>query len=280
MPKPLPSSMKAVLALERVHFRDRDLLPESPGIYFVLYGESKLRLAYLGRAANIHQRWIGHHRLPEFSLLTMLGLNVEIAWHHLVDDKELAEAEHFLISALSPPLNDGMTLTAGRNRSLPRTQDVRSAAGVVADFRARRQHALATVSSEEFWNDCNAEEDGDLMSLWPFPDHAETMDVNLQMRYESHNLTPFRVVTPPTYAANDSYWVGPKPNYSASWSERYSWTLEAARQVDCFLFAVAWSYAADFDLAERQRTFTLLLAEETVESTLRKDPSMVGKGGQ
>ncbi|WP_144429524.1 GIY-YIG nuclease family protein [Myxococcus hansupus] len=97
----LPLTRDDVLKLQRVVFQDRGQLPVESGIYFVLYGEPPERIAYIGKAKNFQKRWVGHHRIPEFILLTKLYIPVSIAWV-VVPIVELESNEMFLISTFAP----------------------------------------------------------------------------------------------------------------------------------------------------------------------------------
>ncbi|MBD2593739.1 excinuclease ABC subunit C [Nostoc spongiaeforme FACHB-130] len=55
-----------ILKLPNIALRSRELLPEQPGIYYVV-DESNV-IWYVGKAKNLHNRWLGdnHHRLDQY----------------------------------------------------------------------------------------------------------------------------------------------------------------------------------------------------------------------
>jgi hypothetical protein len=77
----------------------RTNLPELPGIYFVLDGY-KTPL-YIGRSANIRQRWNTHHRLNDIKNLP----DIAIAWLEVSEPSLLDSVEQALIDWFDPPLN-------------------------------------------------------------------------------------------------------------------------------------------------------------------------------
>jgi DNA-binding XRE family transcriptional regulator len=89
------------LDLPSVELSERATLPDAPGIYFVLSGDSTI--LYIGRATSIAERWRAHHRT--FQLSTMQ--NIRIAWVIVLDDMDLLSAiEQACIAYFMPTLND------------------------------------------------------------------------------------------------------------------------------------------------------------------------------
>ena len=81
-------------SLECVPYEHSDLLPDEPGLYFVIIRSSQLKnghfdtsLAYIGksgRSQGIRSRWRDqHHRDPDFTSLLTLGASIDIAWLEL-----------------------------------------------------------------------------------------------------------------------------------------------------------------------------------------------------
>lgn len=271
----LPMTLEEVLKLARVKFSNRDKLPAESGIYFVLYGDAPGRIAYIGRAKSFRHRWIGHHRVPEFVLLTKLGIPSEIAWI-AVDEDELKAAERSLIAIFTPPLNDGPTLKVSRSRSVT-LRDPPNAEDIVEEFRARRDGAIELLTSEDFWNTCN-DRDGDLLTVWPFANGAKLIELDMHWTcHDNHGLNPPRIVEPPSFSANESGVAEPKEDYEASWTERFAWTLDVARQVDSFLIGIVAYHSAGLKEEIRQLTFALILDEPGVEGTLRSNPELLDK---
>jgi hypothetical protein len=272
----LPLTFDAVQKLDRVSFADRGRLPGGSGIYFVMYGDPIHRIAYIGKAKNFQQRWVGHHRIPECVLLSKLSVPVEIAWVS-VPEEDLESAERQLIATFTPPLNDGPTLATDRVRSIPALRQTHTADDILAEHRARQQGAKEFLASETFWNACN-DEDGDLLCVWPFVDGTQLVELDMLWACrDSHDLEPFRVVTPPLFAANKSGVVEPDNDYEVSWVERRDWILRVARQVDSFIFAVAMFHTAALNDEDRRKIFGLLASEPTLESSFRCNPEVLAK---
>lgn len=83
--------------LPSIAFTKRPKLPPCPALYFVLAEE---KLLYVGRTANLLQRWNMHHRRSDF-----VKHNADrIAWLECSDLSEL-EMEDDLIATLEPALN-------------------------------------------------------------------------------------------------------------------------------------------------------------------------------
>lgn len=272
--KNTPLTLENVRALPKVRFEDLGQLPSTSGIYFVLYGDDPQRLAYVGKAKSFQRRWIGHHRIPECALLRKLGVSVVIAWFSC-PEPELPEVERKLISVFSPPLNDGPTLLTEQIRAAAPPPTSHTVESILEEVAKRQSFALGALTSEEFWNQCNGD-DGDLLTLWPFADGVDIVDVNmLWAERDNHCLSAFRVVTPPLFDANDSGTAEPNKDYEVSWLERRDWTLQVARQVDSFIFAVATFHASGLAAAERRRVFELLAKEPTLEQTIRDKPQLL-----
>jgi GIY-YIG catalytic domain len=75
---------------------DRRSLPQCQAIYFVIDEDSIL---YIGRTANLAERWIAHHRFNQ------LETNPRIAWLECSNEDLLPELERALIKHFSPLLN-------------------------------------------------------------------------------------------------------------------------------------------------------------------------------
>lgn len=90
-----------IAALPSVAFDARRELPDCQGIYFATTVDAVL---YIGRAMNINQRWIGHHRKADVARWE----GVKLSWlvfdgpPALLDEIERACIEHF-----NPILNGG-----------------------------------------------------------------------------------------------------------------------------------------------------------------------------
>ncbi len=83
------------------NIEQRGDLPECKAIYFVLSEAG--RILYIGKSVNLFQRWIGHHRLPQFG-----EMMVKIAWLELsadVDNAALHAIEKECIKHFKPLTN-------------------------------------------------------------------------------------------------------------------------------------------------------------------------------
>ncbi|MBE9217908.1 alfin [Dolichospermum flos-aquae] len=263
----LPRSLEEVLKLPNVHFIDRTLLPNESGIYFVIFEAQKQRLAYVGKAENLRMRWAGHHREPELWLLTCLGIPVDIAWIE-VEKEYLRTAEKFLIEVFRPPLNDIHTLETKR-RSLVRNNvraNIKTVPEVLQDYRDRKYQAVNLLQSDEFWEICNSD-DGDLICPWIYPDGFILFSINDLCDYrDTHNIMPSRVPYPPSFSANSgSGTIAPKEGYIATNTEKRYWLGEVAQQIDAWLVAVAYYYAAQISVSAVHQMLQALSSEETVE---------------
>jgi hypothetical protein len=83
-------------ALPSMPLSDRRNLPIISCIYFAL---SSGKVQYIGRSANLQQRWIQHHRQQ------YLDINSNIAWLEISNIDLLPQIEAALIEWFKPPLN-------------------------------------------------------------------------------------------------------------------------------------------------------------------------------
>ena len=273
----LPRSLEEILNLPNVHFIDRALLPNESGIYFVIFEVQNQRIAYVGKAKNIQKRWAGHHREPELWMLTSLGIPVDIAWVKL-EEKYLDEAEKFLIAVFRPPLNDIHTLESNRQRSgQQNNRHYKTVPEVLQDYRDRKHQAVQLLKSDTFWEVCNSSEDdndlgydGDLTCPWIYPNSVELCSVrDLCYYFDTHSIRPTVVPYPPAFAANNSGKVEPKEGYVATNTEKTSWLIQVALQIDAWLVAVAYYHAAEISPSVVRQTLQSLASEKTVEQTFR-----------
>lgn len=102
--------LNEIIKLAKLSLNQRKMLPENPGIYFVI-GKigSNLNLLYVGKTeTTLKERWKNHHRYKDFKILEASGVEVFIAWicPDVFDSQMLANLEKSLINLLKPPLND------------------------------------------------------------------------------------------------------------------------------------------------------------------------------
>jgi hypothetical protein len=75
----------------------RDDLPRSPAVYFVVEGDAVL---YVGRTTNMYYRWLYHHVVDLLGSLAM----VRIVWYPC-SESYLDELEWDMIKRFAPPFN-------------------------------------------------------------------------------------------------------------------------------------------------------------------------------
>jgi hypothetical protein len=85
-------------ALPFVSFADRKQLPSGPGVYFVMDGATVI---YIGRAVNLRNRWVAHHRLIQFRAIS----GARIVWLEINDVSLLDSVERACIDYFCPSLN-------------------------------------------------------------------------------------------------------------------------------------------------------------------------------
>ncbi|HAG85809.1 MAG TPA: excinuclease ABC C subunit domain-containing protein, partial [Cyanobacteria bacterium UBA12227] len=86
------------LTLPSLPLNERSHLPYCPAVYFVVANNNVL---YIGQTANLHDRWLAHHRWGQLKELNEL---VRIAWLECGEHHLLTEIEAALISHFEPPL--------------------------------------------------------------------------------------------------------------------------------------------------------------------------------
>jgi hypothetical protein len=91
-------SVDDILRLDWVSTDELDLLPQKPGVYFVVVWGVVI---YVGKSQNIMRRWMSHHRFDQ--IIEMGGADI----HYIVTDARDAGAlELEMIRLLSPELNN------------------------------------------------------------------------------------------------------------------------------------------------------------------------------
>lgn len=93
------------LSLPYVMMSEMDYLPNTSGVYFAI--DELGQVAYIGRSANIRQRWRAHH--VQGDLCDLSDLNsarcVRIAWLAITDVQSIESLERTLIQRFRPRLN-------------------------------------------------------------------------------------------------------------------------------------------------------------------------------
>lgn len=98
-------TLPSVLALPSTSYRERKLLPDSPGVYFAVI--DGMSIAYVGSTGSLRGRWRVHNQRVD---LLSLG---EVRIHYLEAACEsLAEIEQLAMDVFSPPFNRAPALIA------------------------------------------------------------------------------------------------------------------------------------------------------------------------
>ena len=95
-------------SLPSIPLEDRKMLPVISGIYFAI--DSQGTVQYIGRSANLNQRWLQHHRISNLEECD----RILIAWLEVTEPALLPEIEKALIDWFKPPLNGYISLSQDR----------------------------------------------------------------------------------------------------------------------------------------------------------------------
>ena len=87
------------LTLPSLPLAERSQLPKCSAVYFVTKDDCIL---YIGRTANLYQRWLAHHIWQQ---LYGIGGEIRVAWLECNDSELLPEIEKALIAHFKPLLN-------------------------------------------------------------------------------------------------------------------------------------------------------------------------------
>lgn len=121
-------TVRDILRLPYYSTDELDLLPQEPGVYFVMMSGSVI---YIGKSQNIMQRWSAHHRLEQ-----ILGMGDADVHYWLIDLEDTGWVEAEMIDKFCPELN---------NTPSPTTRPT----SIASDFA----HAQAVNTSGRFTND-------------------------------------------------------------------------------------------------------------------------------
>lgn len=125
-------------ALPSVMMDRRCELPQCPGVYFAVAADGAV--LYIGKARNIFNRWLGHHRLIDLKRAD----GVFISWLEI--DGDLDEIEHSCIEHFRPVLNgsDVSPNTRGKKTfSLRISDELMSRLADIAEIEYRTLSAQA-----------------------------------------------------------------------------------------------------------------------------------------
>ena len=124
-------------SLPSVSLSNKNLLPKSPGIYFVI--DSEKRIQYIGRSGSLHQRWSQHHRIKEFRKQK----SMKIVYLKINELSLLPEIEKALIKWFKPRLN-GMQTSLISTLSRPQKAEP----GKYGETKNRYQFMLTATASD------------------------------------------------------------------------------------------------------------------------------------
>lgn len=104
--------------LPSVALEAKSAFPQQPAVYFAIDNQSVIQ--YIGRAANLHRRWLHHHRCDQLSRMD----SVRVAY--LISDADsLPEIEKSMIEWFSPRLNRNAVIkSAVATRRNPRSRRI------------------------------------------------------------------------------------------------------------------------------------------------------------
>lgn len=89
--------------LPYVDFLNKDHLPETAGIYFIV--DKDYKILYVGKAQNLKNRWIGHHRYDQLKTINK-KINIKILWYSCKNEENaLTQLENYFIATYYPVLN-------------------------------------------------------------------------------------------------------------------------------------------------------------------------------
>lgn len=91
-----------ILQLPQISIKNRELLPDKSGIYYVL--DEKFIVWYVGQAKNLRNRWAGdsHHRLYQLQKQRKKQFTI---YYELVAESQLNAIERQRIEQYNPQLN-------------------------------------------------------------------------------------------------------------------------------------------------------------------------------
>lgn len=151
-------SVDDILRLDWVSTDELDLLPQKPGVYFVV---SWGVVIYVGKSQNIMRRWMSHHRLSQ--ILEMGGADI----HYIVIEAEEAGAlEVEMIQILSPELNKTKDVRNFPNTSsfvpgtLPMPMRVASTESLMIHLSEIRGHLISQPTFYRWLSICGIEPNG------------------------------------------------------------------------------------------------------------------------
>ena len=89
--------------LPSIKLLDKAKLPKIASIYFVT--DSNNRLLYIGKAQNIYQRWLNHHRYEQLAKINRRNL-IYLKWYKCENNEViLTKLENYFINLYQPELN-------------------------------------------------------------------------------------------------------------------------------------------------------------------------------
>ena len=117
-----------ILNLPKISLETKELLPEYSGIYYVI--DENNTIWYIGKAKNIHKRWLGksHHRIYQLEKQKQKYFNI---YYEQVNFSELDKREKQQIKKYTPHLNDSPV----KNKKVRSTETLlRETIATISDF--------------------------------------------------------------------------------------------------------------------------------------------------
>ncbi|KAB8316123.1 hypothetical protein SD81_028490 [Tolypothrix campylonemoides VB511288] len=129
------------LALPSLPLAERSQLPKCSGIYFVIKDGDIL---YVGRTANLYQRWLAHHIWQH---LYGVSGELRVAWLECSDTELLPAVEKAMIVHFKPLLNKCSGASQRLNAILP--DNVYEELLMLAETEKRTKSQMAALLIEE-----------------------------------------------------------------------------------------------------------------------------------
>ncbi len=171
-----------ILRLSHIGLKSRELLPEQPGIYYVL--DEKFIIWYVGQAKNLRSRWTGesHHRFYQLQKQRKKQFTI---YYELVAESQLDAIERQRIEQYSPQLNG----TKVKNKKLHPTETLlRETLVILAPYsfvlgvESPRKEDLKLIEDSIYWQDEWRVQKGVL------PLHVVHIGINLRELYAKESV--------------------------------------------------------------------------------------------
>ncbi|NEP03050.1 MAG: GIY-YIG nuclease family protein [Symploca sp. SIO2E9] len=142
----LPITLETIFALPALPLDYRELLPEIPGLYFAYSLGGENQLLYIGKAQNIREQWLKHHRLRDLQIVGCVVSQVNLAWlEFYASDEILTQQEQALIKRFKPPINE---LSFPDNYRVPTEQKLIEASQTLGDKTSESAQANINIDDD------------------------------------------------------------------------------------------------------------------------------------